>query len=108
MKKPIIPKTKPARPKRINPLALRRELKLSQSAFWHPLGVTQSGGSRYESGRRVLPSVAMLLELVYLKGFDLKQVEAHDMRIIRYLKQNQPDLYATLTRAVEGAADFAA
>ena len=108
MKKPVIPKTKPARPKRINPLALRRELNLSQCAFWHPLGVTQSGGSRYESGRHMLPSVAMLLELVYLKGLDLKQVEAHDMRIIRYLKQNQADLYATLTKAVDTAADRAA
>ncbi len=41
----------------------RRKLGLNQSAFWSPLGVTQSGGSRYESGRNLPKPVALLVTL---------------------------------------------
>ena len=34
-------------------LAIRKKLSLNQSDFWTPFGVTQSGGSRYESGRNI-------------------------------------------------------
>ena len=48
----------------INNLAdYRRKLGLNQQAFWSGLGVTQSGGSRYESGRGLSKPVAMLLTL---------------------------------------------
>lgn len=50
-------------PERIK--ALRKSLKLSQVEFWELIGVTQSGGSRYESGRSVPPSTLMLLQIVY-------------------------------------------
>lgn len=33
----------------------------NQSTFWSRFGVTQSGGSRYESGRNVPTPTAMLL-----------------------------------------------
>lgn len=34
---------------------------LNQSAYWHQVGVTQSGGSRYENGRRPsLPTRALV------------------------------------------------
>ncbi len=46
-------------------LALRRRLGLVQQEFWKRLGVTQSGGSRYESGRRIPRSVLTLIELAY-------------------------------------------
>ncbi|OFZ94844.1 MAG: hypothetical protein A2Z44_05350 [Betaproteobacteria bacterium RBG_19FT_COMBO_58_11] len=98
--KKLIPKSKPAKPKRLNPLALRHDLRLSQSAFWHPLGVTQSGGSRYEAGRKMPPPVAMLLEQMYVKGVDMDQIEARDVAILRYIKQQHPDLYTTLNKAV--------
>lgn len=45
--------------------ALRDSLGLNQLDFWSPLGVTQSGGSRYESGRRVPSSVLTLLHIAY-------------------------------------------
>ena len=46
--------------------ALRRKLDLNQTEFWSRLGVTQSGGSRYEaSGRRVPKPVAMLAVIAY-------------------------------------------
>jgi transcriptional regulator with XRE-family HTH domain len=36
---------------------------LNQSSFWSRFGVTQSGGSRYESGRDIPKAVAMLIWL---------------------------------------------
>lgn len=48
--------------------SLRRGLKLNQIEFWSRLGVTQSGGSRYESGRNVPKAVAVLAHEIYVKG----------------------------------------
>ena len=42
-------------------LAIRKKLHLNQSDFWTPFGVTQSGGSRYESGRNIPRPVQILL-----------------------------------------------
>ena len=47
---------------------MRKKLNLNQSQFWAPLGVTQSGGSRYESGREVPRPVRMLMALMYGKA----------------------------------------
>lgn len=41
----------------------RRKLGVNQQTFWSGLGVTQSGGSRYESGRNLPRPVALLLTL---------------------------------------------
>lgn len=41
--------------------AYRESLGENQTDFWNRFGVTQSGGSRYESGRSLPPSVAMLV-----------------------------------------------
>ncbi len=41
----------------------RRTQGLNQSAFWSRYGVTQSGGSRYESGRDLPTPVAILVWL---------------------------------------------
>ena len=43
----------------------RKKRKMSQSEFWAPIGVTQSAGSRYESGRPLPIPIALLLDLVY-------------------------------------------
>lgn len=51
--------------KQPNVRALRRRFKLNQSEFWLKLGVTQSGGSRYEGGRRIPKPVLNLLRLAY-------------------------------------------
>jgi DNA-binding transcriptional regulator YiaG len=55
------------RMKEPNPRMLRNSLGLNQSEFWGRLGVTQSGGSRYENGRRMPTPVRKLLGIVYLK-----------------------------------------
>ena len=41
----------------------RKHLGFNQSEFWSRFGVTQSGGSRYEGGRNLPRSVAILVWL---------------------------------------------
>lgn len=44
---------------------LRSRLRMNQSDFWSRISVTQSGGSRYESGRNLPKPVRVLLHLAY-------------------------------------------
>ena len=44
---------------------MREKAGVNQSGFWNPVGVTQSGGSRYESGRTISTPVRLLLALRY-------------------------------------------
>ncbi|WP_306603894.1 DNA-binding transcriptional regulator [Azonexus sp.] len=44
---------------------LRQSLGLNQQAFWNKIGITQSGGSRYESGRDMPIQVVWLLDIAY-------------------------------------------
>lgn len=46
-------------------LEIRRQRGLNQAQFWAPLGVTQSGGSRYESGRAIPKPIRLLLAIAY-------------------------------------------
>ena len=86
----------------LNPREIRRRLGLNQEQFWTQIGVTQSGGSRYESGREMPKPVRELLRLVHVEQVDLSQVKRVDFEIISYLKSSHPDLYRTLRRAVKG------
>ncbi len=52
--------------KKVNPRKLRERLRLNQAKFWSRIEVTQSGGSRYENGRRMPRPVRKLLGIVYL------------------------------------------
>jgi predicted transcriptional regulator len=45
--------------------ALRRALRINQTTFWKGLQATQSGGSRYESGRNIPASIRALVILVF-------------------------------------------
>lgn len=45
----------------------RKNLGLNQADFWSRYGVTQSGGSRYESGRN-MPTPMKLLVRLHLSG----------------------------------------
>ena len=51
----------------VDPRQLRRQLGMNQYDFWKRIDVTQSGGSRYESGRPMPKPVRRLLGVVYLK-----------------------------------------
>jgi transcriptional regulator with XRE-family HTH domain len=84
----------------LNPREIRRRLGLNQEQFWTQIGVTQSGGSRYESGREMPKPVRELLRLVHVEQIDLSQVKRVDFEIISYLKNSHPDLYRSLRRAV--------
>ena len=84
----------------LNPREIRRRLGMNQEQFWTQIGVTQSGGSRYESGREMPKPVRELLRLVHVEQIDLSQVKRVDFEIISYLKEAHPDLYRSLRRAV--------
>ena len=51
----------------ISPRLARRRAGLSQSAFWSRFGVTQSGGSRYESEREI-GGPTQILMMLYASG----------------------------------------
>ncbi len=84
-----------------NPREIRRKLGLNQQEFWSKIGVTQSGGSRYESGRNMPKPVRELLRLVHIEQVDLSKVKREDFEIIEYLKDTHPDLYKSLRKAVK-------
>lgn len=44
---------------------VRESIPMNQTDFWNRVGVTQSGGSRYESGRTIPKPVKMLLTIAY-------------------------------------------
>lgn len=48
-----------------NPKHIRNVTGLNQCEFWQRVGVTQSGGSRYENGRSVPKPMQMLLTIAY-------------------------------------------
>ena len=58
-------------------LAMRKKLNVNQSEFWSRVGLGQSAGSRYESGRNIPRPVQMLLRIAYgAKAQADKQLEA--------------------------------
>ena len=58
-------------------LAVRKKLNVNQSEFWSRVGIGQSAGSRYESGRNIPRPVQMLLRIAYgTKTQAAKQMEA--------------------------------
>jgi transcriptional regulator with XRE-family HTH domain len=84
----------------INPREIRRRLGLNQEDFWTKIGVTQSGGSRYESGRSMPKPVRELLRLVHIERIDLSRVKKEDFEIIDHLKTHHADLYQNLRKAI--------
>ncbi|MEW5889156.1 MAG: helix-turn-helix domain-containing protein [Pseudomonadota bacterium] len=78
---------------------IRRKLGLNQQQFWSKLGVTQSGGSRYESGRSMPKPVQQLLRLVYLESIDIGKIRREDWEVVEYLKSTDAGLYKELKKA---------
>ncbi|BCL75077.1 transcriptional regulator [Jeongeupia sp. HS-3] len=83
----------------LNPREIRRRLGLNQQEFWSRIGVTQSGGSRYESGRNMPRPVRELLRAVHVEQVDLSKINNEDFQILEYLKEMKPELYETLRLA---------
>lgn len=80
---------------------IRHELNMNQLEFWEMVGVTQSGGSRYESGRNMPRPVRELVRIVHVEQIDLSTVKGNDFEIVQYIKDTHPDLYQSLKKAVE-------
>ena len=85
-----------------NPREIRRKLRMNQQEFWSRIGVTQSGGSRYESGRTMPKPVRELLRLVHIEGIPLERARGEDFEVVSYLKKANPKLYTNLRKAATG------
>lgn len=93
--------TKTTTDKTSEPREIRRKLGLNQQQFWSKIGVTQSGGSRYESGRNMPRPVRELLRLVHVEQIDIQRIKRDDVDLVDYLKSEDPDLYKTLKKAAK-------
>jgi DNA-binding transcriptional regulator YiaG len=86
---------------RVDPREIRRKLGLNQQQFWSKIGVTQSGGSRYESGRNMPKPVRELLRLVHVEQIDIQRLKREDFEVVEYLKAEDPELFKTLRKAAK-------
>jgi transcriptional regulator with XRE-family HTH domain len=77
---------------------LRKKLGLNQSQFWSKLGVTQSGGSRYESGRNIPRPVQALLRLVHVEQIDVNKIKREDWEVAQYLKATDSEKFKELKK----------
>lgn len=83
---------------------IRRKLAMNQQQFWSKLGVTQSGGSRYESGRNMPRPVQQLLRLVHVEQIDIQKIKREDYEVVEYLRASKPDLFRDLRKEARAAA----
>jgi transcriptional regulator with XRE-family HTH domain len=72
---------------------IRKKLGLNQQQFWSKIGVTQSGGSRYESGRNMPKTVRELLRLVHVEQIDVSKIKREDWEVVEYLRANESDRF---------------
>lgn len=93
---------------KVEPRDIRRKLGLNQQQFWSKIGVTQSGGSRYESGRNMPKPVRELLRLVHVEQVDIQRIKREDVDVIEYLKANDPELFKSLKKAAKSKVRKAA
>ncbi|MDF7676078.1 transcriptional regulator [Neisseriaceae bacterium ESL0693] len=80
---------------------IRKKLGLNQIEFWSQVGVTQSGGSRYEAGRNIPKPVRELVRLVHVEQLELARLNKTDIEIAELLKSSHPDIYQQLKQKVE-------
>jgi transcriptional regulator with XRE-family HTH domain len=87
---------------------IRRKLGLNQQQFWSKLGVTQSGGSRYESGRNIPRPVQQLLRLVHVEHIDVNKVKREDFEVVEFLKTHDPNMFKNLKKQARSSTKKAA
>ena len=93
---------------KIDAREIRRKLGMNQQQFWSALGVTQSGGSRYESGRNMPRPVRELLRLVHVEQIDIRNIRREDWEVVEYLKSQEPELFKSLKKSARAHAKKAA
>jgi hypothetical protein len=64
---------------------------LNQQEFWSAIGVTQSGGSRYENDRRIPKPVMELLRLRYQMGIKLDGITEDNAAVVRAIASGELD-----------------
>jgi len=79
--------------KTFKPRHLRQRLGLNQQEFWSAVGVTQSGGSRYETGRSMPKPVRELVRLVHIEGIDVARARGEHFVIADHLRSSNSTLY---------------
>jgi len=84
--------------------AMRDRLDVNQHDFWGAIGVTQSGGSRYENERRMPKPVAELVRLHYDLGIDTRKINDRNAAAIRAILSGEMDAEALLSRADQARA----
>lgn len=87
--------------KSLNLRKLRRNLGLNQHDFWSAVGVTQSGGSRYETSRSMSNPVRELVRLVHLEGINLNKVRGDHCLAGAELQRANPSLYKKLLQLAQ-------
>ena len=71
---------------------MRKKREMNQSNFWAPLGVTQSGGSRYESDRNLPKPVESLVTIAYGTPAQLfKELQRLRPDFVKDLAKYKPD-----------------
>lgn len=88
---------------KIDARGIRRKLGMNQQQFWSKLGVTQSGGSRYESGRNMPRPVQQLLRLVHVEQIDIQKIRREDYEIVTHLRSVRTDLFRELKKEAKAA-----
>jgi transcriptional regulator with XRE-family HTH domain len=87
---------------KVNPKDLRIANDLTQQEFWEKVGITQSGGSRYETGDRTIPnSLAQILRLTYIEHVNLEDVSRDSVEVAKLLKKEHPEMYDSLLKEVK-------
>ena len=81
-----------------DPREVRRKLGLNQQQFWSRINVTQSGRSRYESGRNMPKPVRELLRLVHVEQIDIHRIKREDFEVVEYLKKYEIDNFKALKK----------
>ena len=84
-----------------SPREIRRKLGLNQNDFWSKVGVTQSGGSRYESGRNIPPPVRELVRLLYIEKVTLTKIRKDDLIVAELLRTQEPSLYKRFRKSAK-------
>ena len=87
--------------KDVNLRKSRRGLGLNQNDFWSAVGVTQSGGSRYETGRDMSKPVRELVRLVHVEGIDLNKVRGDHCLVGAELHRTKLTLFKKLLQQAQ-------
>lgn len=64
-------------------IEIRRNRGMNQGEFWSRVGVTQSGGSRYENKRKIPKPVAELVRLQHELDIDTRLISSGNADLVR-------------------------